>query len=259
MALGGRAWRGYFPVGGELTSGKPDLKEGLYFGSELRADHPRVRGGTPLHGANLLPGRAGLARGRARLHGGGDAARPSRSMAGLALEPRARRGLLRASATPRDPLILFRIFNYPRVPAPTPRRLGRRRAHRLRLAHAPRQDDIGGLEVKTPERLGRCAAVAGRLRLQHRRHARSHDRRAVPLDAASACATLGARPAVVSVLLRPELRRARAAAAAALRPAPDDSATRWDHASVHAFDGTYGDYLLAKVSKVFPELRRETL
>ena len=23
MALGGRAWRGYFPVGGELTSGRP--------------------------------------------------------------------------------------------------------------------------------------------------------------------------------------------------------------------------------------------
>lgn len=32
MLRGGRAWRGYFPVGGELTSGKPDQKEGLYFG-----------------------------------------------------------------------------------------------------------------------------------------------------------------------------------------------------------------------------------
>src|SRR5689334_18351229 len=26
MDLGGRAWRGYFPVGGELTSGRPDQK-----------------------------------------------------------------------------------------------------------------------------------------------------------------------------------------------------------------------------------------
>src|SRR4051794_26728552 len=25
MSRGGRAWRGYFPVGGELTSGSPDL------------------------------------------------------------------------------------------------------------------------------------------------------------------------------------------------------------------------------------------
>ena len=40
MALAGRAWRGYFQVGDELTSGKPDLKEGMYFGQELSANHP---------------------------------------------------------------------------------------------------------------------------------------------------------------------------------------------------------------------------
>src|SRR5262245_1547998 len=56
MALGGRAWRGYFPTGGELTSGQPDWKEGLYFGSELGADHPLVRAGTMMHGLNLFPG-----------------------------------------------------------------------------------------------------------------------------------------------------------------------------------------------------------
>jgi isopenicillin N synthase-like dioxygenase len=55
MARGGRAWRGYFPVGGELTSGQPDLKEGLYFGTELPADDPRVLAGLPLHGRNLFP------------------------------------------------------------------------------------------------------------------------------------------------------------------------------------------------------------
>ena len=55
MALGGRAWRGYFPLGGELTSGRPDQKEGLYFGAELPLDDPRVKAGTPLHGPNLFP------------------------------------------------------------------------------------------------------------------------------------------------------------------------------------------------------------
>jgi polar amino acid transport system ATP-binding protein len=39
----------------------------------------------------------------------------------------------------------------------------------------------------------------------------------------------------------------------------DDAASRWDGASVHAFEGTYGDYLLAKVGKVFPALRAEVL
>ena len=39
----------------------------------------------------------------------------------------------------------------------------------------------------------------------------------------------------------------------------DDKAQRWDGASVHEFSGTYGDYILAKVSKVFPDLRRRSL
>ena len=55
MPLGGAAWRGFFPVGGELTSGRPDLKEGLYLGTELAADHPRVQSGTPMPAANLWP------------------------------------------------------------------------------------------------------------------------------------------------------------------------------------------------------------
>src|SRR5262245_62079702 len=50
MSRGGKAWRGYFPVGGELTTGQPDLKEGIYFGAELNDDHPLVQAGTPLHG-----------------------------------------------------------------------------------------------------------------------------------------------------------------------------------------------------------------
>jgi polar amino acid transport system ATP-binding protein len=41
--------------------------------------------------------------------------------------------------------------------------------------------------------------------------------------------------------------------------AEDDRASRWDGASVHAFEGRYGDYLMAKVGKVFPELRQQLL
>src|ERR1043165_9368054 len=52
MSRGGKAWRGYFPVGGELTSGRPDIKEGIYFGEELGEEHPLVQGATPMHGPN---------------------------------------------------------------------------------------------------------------------------------------------------------------------------------------------------------------
>ena len=42
-------------MGEELTSGEPDGKEGLYFGTELPSDDPAVQHGTPLHGPNLFP------------------------------------------------------------------------------------------------------------------------------------------------------------------------------------------------------------
>src|SRR5215510_4539430 len=55
MSRGGRSWRGYFPVGAELTSGKPDRKEGLYFGLELAADHPAVLAGNLSTGRTYSP------------------------------------------------------------------------------------------------------------------------------------------------------------------------------------------------------------
>jgi isopenicillin N synthase-like dioxygenase len=37
-------------------------------------------------------------------------------------------------------------------------------------------------------------------------------------------------------------------------PPTDDATSRWDGTSVHAWTGRYGDYLAAKVAKVFPDL-----
>ncbi|MBD1843409.1 isopenicillin N synthase family oxygenase [Cyanobacteria bacterium FACHB-63] len=39
----------------------------------------------------------------------------------------------------------------------------------------------------------------------------------------------------------------------------DDRVELWDRSSVHTFEGTYGDYVLGKVSKVFPQLKRSVL
>lgn len=50
MDKGGHAWRGYFAVGEEVTSGIPDQKEGIYFGTEGDPEDMR-----PLHGVNLYP------------------------------------------------------------------------------------------------------------------------------------------------------------------------------------------------------------
>ena len=38
-------------------------------------------------------------------------------------------------------------------------------------------------------------------------------------------------------------------------PGMDDSGRRWDGANLQSFHGTYGDYVTAKVGKVFPQLK----
>jgi isopenicillin N synthase-like dioxygenase len=42
-------------------------------------------------------------------------------------------------------------------------------------------------------------------------------------------------------------------------PPSDDVSRRWDAASVHVWSGVYGDYLAAKVARVFPDLFQRTV
>src|SRR5262249_37223649 len=112
MARGGRAWRGYFPVGGELTSGRPDLKEGLYFGEELGAGDSRVAAGWPLHGANLFPDDVPELKPAvlAFMHQAEIAAHAI--MQGIALSLGLKPQYFRETYTAR-PTMLFRVFHYP--------------------------------------------------------------------------------------------------------------------------------------------------
>src|SRR5262249_55031134 len=121
MARGGRAWRGSSRVGDELTSGKPDKKEGLYFGAELPADDPRVLAGTPLHGPNLFPAEPAGLRGAVLEYVAALTGLGHRLMAGLALNLGLEASYFAERLT-GEPLTLFRIFNYPPPPAPPPLR-----------------------------------------------------------------------------------------------------------------------------------------
>src|SRR5215470_6459100 len=132
MERGGRAWRGYFPVGAELTSGQPDLKEGLYFGAELPDNDPRVLARLPLHGGNLFPRQVPRLRPLVlsyldALTGLGQAV-----LAGVALSLGLDAAYFAGGYT-ADPTILFRIFHYPPSP-PQDDGWGGGRAHRLRAA-----------------------------------------------------------------------------------------------------------------------------
>ena len=115
MARGGRAWRGYFPVGAELTSGRPDLKEGLYFGVELAEDDPRVLAGLPLHGPNLFPARVPRLRPLVLDYLAALTTLGQAVLAGVALSLGLDAGYFATGYT-ADPTILFRIFHYPPSP-----------------------------------------------------------------------------------------------------------------------------------------------
>jgi isopenicillin N synthase-like dioxygenase len=257
MAQGGTAWRGWFPLHGELTSGTPDHKEGYYFGRELPPTDARVRAGIPLHGPNLWPDRPAELRATLleyvdALEDLGRRLTAAISVGfGLAPDALGRRWF-------RDPVVLLRLFRYPPPSTVAPEKgVGEHTDYGfLTLLW---QDDSGGLEVRAgdtwvgvPPRSDAFVCnlgdmldriTGGRYRsTAHRvRSPAARDRIAIPFffdpdwDAHLEELPLpGPRPA-------------------------DDADRRWDGTSVHAFDGTYGDYLTAKVAKVFPALRDAVL
>jgi len=260
MSLGGRAWRGYFPAGGELTSGRPDWKEGLYLGAELPDDDPRVLSRTPLHGRNLFPTVPGFR--EAVLDYLDALTRLGHAlMEGVALSLGLDAGYFAGRYT-ADPLILFRIFNYPSRPAPGREvRWGVGEHSDYGLLTILWQDDVGGLQVKTPDGWVDAPPSPGSFVCNI---GDMLDRMTGGLYRSTphrvALNTSGRDRLSMPFFFDPHFE-ARVRPIEGLTPsaAAQDRAARWDGANIHAFDGTYGDYLLGKVSRVFPELRREVL
>lgn len=253
MAHGGRAWRGYFRVGDELTSGQPDQKEGLYFGQELASDHPLVRAGTPLHGPNLFPEHPAGLRDAVLEYTAALTALGHRLMAGVALSLGLPEGYFDAHGM-GEPLTLFRIFNYPPPRDPALWGVGEHTDYGLLTILL--QDDAGGLEVRS--RTGWVAAppvpgsfvcnlgdMLDRMTRGLYRSTPHRVRNPAPRDRLSFPFFFD--PNFFAPVRPVELSGYEAAA--------DDQAERWDRASVHVFQGTYGEYLLNKVGKVFPELK----
>jgi isopenicillin N synthase-like dioxygenase len=258
MDRGGRAWRGYFPVGGELTSGKPDVKEGIYFGTEMSEDHPLVKAGTPLHGRNLFPPDMPELRDAVLRYMDAMTRLGHALMEGIALSLGLESSYF-ADRYTADPLTLFRVFNYPGDPtaAGDEPRWGVGEHTDYGLLTILKQDDTGGLQVKSKDgwipappipdaflcnigdMLDRMTAGSYRSTPHRVRNVTRRDRLSFPFFF----------DPNFNATIRPIVVPDRAGIAS-------NEADRWDHASVHAFEGTYGDYVLAKVSKVFPQLRR---
>ena len=256
MERGGRAWRGYFPVGGELTSGRPDQKEGLYFGAELGPDDPRVQAGRPMHGPNLFP--TDLPEFRSVVLEYMDALTQlgHTLMRGLSLSL-GQRATYFADHYTTDPLTLFRIFHYPPV-ANTDDSWGVGEHTDYGLLTILKQDAVGGLQIKSHGRWIDAPPVPGTFicnigdmleRLTHGRY-RSTPHRVRNVSHRSRYSFPFFFDPNVDALMVP------------MDPDPTttlEASPRWDGANVHGYRGTYGDYLLRKVAKVFPQLQRDVL
>ncbi|WP_309238626.1 isopenicillin N synthase family dioxygenase [Actinoplanes aureus] len=149
MRHGGTAWRGFFPVGAELTSGRPDRKEGLYFGEELGDDDPRVRAGLPLHGRNLFPRQVPELRDAVLDYLEALTATAQAVLRGVALSLDLDAGYFANGYTAR-PTVLFRIFHYPPAPPDSDDwGVGEHTDYGLLTLLA--QDANGGLQVRSAD------------------------------------------------------------------------------------------------------------
>ncbi len=227
MEHGGRAWRGWFPVGGELTSGRPDQKEGIYFGAELGPDDPRVQQGWPLHGANLFPRRPPELRNDVLAYLDAMTTLGHRLVAGLGLALGLGSEWFDRHLT-ADPLVLFRIFHYP---ATKPDGWGVAEHTDYGLLTMLLQDTSGGLEVHTPH--GWIDAP--------------------PIPGSFVCNLGDMLERLTAGAYRSTPHRVRNVASPSRLSFPFFFDPGWN-VQVPNLGGTYGDYVVRKVSNVFPLL-----
>jgi isopenicillin N synthase-like dioxygenase len=160
-----------------------------------------------------------------------------------------------------DPLILFRIFHYPPDPAgklddPAAGTWGVGEHTDYGLLTILKQDTTGGLQVKVGKSWVEAPPVEGTFvcnigdmldRLTGGYYRSTPHRVKNRAGSARLSFPFFFDPDFSAVVEAMDLGPARLEA--------DDRDTRWDGVSVHEFEGTYGQYLLAKVEKVFPDLR----
>jgi isopenicillin N synthase-like dioxygenase len=160
-----------------------------------------------------------------------------------------------------DPTVLFRVFHYPpaRTNEPVGGEWGVGEHTDYGLLTLLAQDDCGGLQVKARQGWIEAPPIPGTLvcnigdmldRLTGG-HYRSTPHRVRNVS--------GRERLSFPLFFDPAFSAVIEPLPAHSTHARDDSSDRWDGANVHAFEGTYGDYLLGKVGKVFPDLGRKVL
>jgi len=260
MKQAGMAWRGFFPVGGELTSGRIDRKEGIYFGIEHPSDHEKVLTNVPMHGKNQWP----------------QDPKEMEEIVSEYITELTELGHLLMTTTamglqlPSDyfrkrftdsPTVLFRIFNYPEHNfSDGDDEWGVRQHTDMGFLTILKQDDSGGLEVKNkvgqwieaPPIPNSFVVNIGdmlefwthgiyKATLHRVKNKAKHDRLSFPL------------------FFDPNWDASLCPIDKTLLPIADtalsSSSDRWDQLDLATIGGkTYGSFVWEKISKVFPDL-----
>lgn len=260
MDKGGKAWRGYFKVGDELTSGKPDIKEGLYLGEELGDDDERVQRGLPMHGRNLFPDNPKELKDTILKYFDEMKKLGNILMGGLALSLDLEENFFINNGYTDKPLCLFRLFNYP-PPFEYDNDLWSVGEHRdYGVFTILKQDSLGGLEIKNRnsqwikapfientfvinigDMLEKMTHGLYRSTPHRVKNPANRNRISFPFFFdPNFDAKVGPLP--LSDRLKEYLKNIKI----------DEE--HWDNINFHKFEGTYGEYILKKVSKVFPQL-----
>lgn len=251
MKHGGLAWRGYFPVGAELTSGRSDQKEGLYFGTELPSHHPRVVAGTPLHGPNLWPRAVPELRRLVLDYMAETAAAAQVLLKGIASSLDLDRDYFSTTYT-ANPTVLFRVFHYPSVDDAA---WGVGEHTDYGLLTLLGQDRQGGLQVRIGDRWIEAPPIKDALVCNlgdMLDHLTGGWYRSTPHRVLN---STGQARLSFPLFFDPDFEATLQALPALARRGTERASTpRWDDADLQAFEGTYGEYLIGKVSNVFPEL-----
>lgn len=247
MMLGGKAIRGYFPIGGELTSGKPDLKEGIYFGTE---DDDIQAGSLAMHGKNLWPEFLPELQPLVVVYMAAMKNLGDKIMRAVALSLELPIHYFEHGVC-SDPFQLFRAFQYPSAPNTDSWGVGEHTDYGLLTIL--RQDHVGGLQIFSEnswinapvipntficnigDMLDRMTNGYYRSTRHRVRNSSYENRLTFPFFYDP---SFHSEPSVID----------------RFSDRKDENTDRWDGVDVYQFKGTYGNYISNKVRKVFPEL-----
>ena len=256
MAKAGRAWRGFFPVGTELTSGKPDQKEGLYFGIEHPDDHPRVLDRTIMHGRNQFPNALQDFKSVVIEYMESMTQLGQTLMELIALSLELPKDYFSNNLT-RDPWTLFRIFHYPSQDHSSDEESWGVGEHTdYGMLTILKQDAVGGLQIKSKdswmdapyiENTFVCN-IGDMLSKMTRGYYRATPHRVKNRsDRSRYSFPFFFDPGWETYVEPIDLPKR-------IQILPVKKHERWDHEKLELFQNSYGSYISNKVAKVFPDL-----